>query len=74
VMSSDKKGQPETYIRNVYSYVPRASYDKGKRAAEALFFGYQEMHNVDIWIARTFDMHGPRMRMGEWCRVSSLAL
>jgi UDP-glucuronate decarboxylase len=53
--------QPETYVGHVNPIGPRACYDEGKRAAEALFFDYQRMHGVEIKVARIFNTYGPRM-------------
>lgn len=53
--------QPETYVGHVNPIGPRACYDEGKRAAEALFFDYQRVSNVEIKIARIFNTYGPRM-------------
>lgn len=53
------------------SFGPRACYDEGKRAAEALCYAYREQHGVDIRIARIFNTYGPRMRPSDGRVVSS---
>ncbi|KAJ5686059.1 hypothetical protein N7536_008678 [Penicillium majusculum] len=51
----------EHYWGNVNPFGPRACYDEGKRAAEALCYAYREQHDVDIRIARIFNTYRPRM-------------
>lgn len=53
--------QPESYRGAVNPIGPRACYDEGKRAAEALFMDYRRMNNVNIRIVRIFNTYGPRM-------------
>lgn len=53
--------QPESYRGAVNPIGPRACYDEGKRAAEALFMDYRRMNNVNIRIVRIFNTCGPRM-------------
>jgi UDP-glucuronate decarboxylase len=53
--------QTENYRGSVNPIGPRACYDEGKRAAEALFMDYRRMHNMPIRIARIFNTYGPRM-------------
>ena len=53
------------------SFGPRACYDEGKRAAEALCYAYKEQYDVDIRIARIFNTYGPRMSAGDGRVVSS---
>ena len=57
--------QPETYRGAVNPIGPRACYDEGKRAAEALFMDYHRMNRVDIRIVRIFNTYGPRMRVND---------
>lgn len=54
--------QTESYWGHVNPIGPRACYDEGKRAAEALAMNYRQMHGVKIKIARIFNTYGPRMR------------
>jgi UDP-glucuronate decarboxylase len=53
--------QPETYNGAVNPIGPRACYDEGKRAAEALFFDYARTYGVQIKVVRIFNTYGPRM-------------
>ncbi len=59
----DPKEHPqiETYLGNVNPCGPRACYDEGKRAAEALCFDYMRMKDADVRVARIFNTYGPRM-------------
>jgi len=52
----------ETYFgENVDNLGPRACYVESKRAAESLFMSFKRQFNVDIRIARLFNVYGPRM-------------
>jgi UDP-glucuronate decarboxylase len=53
--------QTESYRGYVNPIGPRACYDEGKRAAEALFMDYWRMHKMPIRIVRIFNTYGPRM-------------
>jgi UDP-glucuronate decarboxylase len=53
--------QPESYRGKVNCFGPRACYDEGKRAAEALFFDYQKQNGTDIRVVRIFNTYGPHM-------------
>lgn len=57
----DVHPQTEDYRGNVNPLGPRACYDEGKRAAEALFMDYFRMHNMPVRIVRIFNTYGPRM-------------
>ena len=57
----DVHPQPETYRGSVNPIGPRACYDEGKRAAEALFMDYYRMNRVKVRIVRIFNTYGPRM-------------
>lgn len=63
--------QPEGYYGNVNPIGPRACYDEGKRAAEALFFSYYRQHQVEIRILRIFNTYGPHMRVDDGRVVSN---
>lgn len=63
--------QPESYVGHVNSYGPRACYDEGKRAAEALFYDYKRVHNVDTRIVRIFNTYGPNMCIDDGRVVSN---
>lgn len=53
--------QVETYRGQVNTTGPRACYDEGKRAAEALCYDYVRTYGVDTRVARIFNTYGPRM-------------
>jgi len=53
--------QPEAYRGNVNSYGPRACYDEGKRAAEALCYDFLNKFGTDVRLVRIFNTYGPRM-------------
>ena len=53
--------QSEAYLGRVHSWGPRACYDEGKRAAEALCYDYRNLHNVDVRLIRIFNTYGPQM-------------
>lgn len=53
--------QKESYFGNVNPIGVRACYDEGKRSAEALFFDYHRLHNIEIKIIRIFNTFGPAM-------------
>jgi UDP-glucuronate decarboxylase len=63
--------QPESYVGHVNSYGPRACYDEGKRAAEALFYDYKRIHKVDTRIVRIFNTYGPNMCVNDGRVVSN---
>lgn len=63
--------QTEDYRGNVNSFGPRACYDEGKRAAEALFFDFQKQRKTDIRVARIFNTYGPRMLANDGRVVSN---
>ena len=53
--------QPESYRGQVNSYGPRACYDEGKRAAEALCYDFLNTEGVDARLVRIFNTYGPNM-------------
>lgn len=57
----DRSPQNESYRGCVNSYGPRACYDEGKRAAEALCYDYLHKFNVDARMVRIFNTYGPHM-------------
>jgi UDP-glucuronate decarboxylase len=57
--------QPETYFGNVNTWGPRACYDEGKRAAEALCYEFQSQARADVRVARIFNTYGPGMRLDD---------
>ncbi len=64
--------QPETYAGRVNCTGPRACYDEGKRAAEALCFDYLRMGRADVRVARIFNTYGPRMQADDGRVISTL--
>lgn len=75
--TSEVYGDPETspqteaYKGSVNCFGPRACYDEGKRAAEALFHDYARMHKTDIRIVRIFNTYGPNMSVDDGRVVSN---
>ncbi|PYI04607.1 putative sugar-nucleotide epimerase/dehydratase [Aspergillus sclerotiicarbonarius CBS 121057] len=64
--------QPESYWGHVNPFGPRACYDEGKRAAEALAWAFQQSPRcVDVRIARIFNTYGPRLAAGDGRVVSN---
>jgi UDP-glucuronate decarboxylase len=63
--------QPEDYRGNVNPVGPRACYDEGKRAAEALAFDFLRLGRADARVARIFNTYGPRMRADDGRIVSN---
>ncbi len=63
--------QKENYRGNVSVIGPRACYDEGKRAAEALFMDYRRHYKMDIKIVRIFNTYGPRMDKNDGRVVSN---
>lgn len=57
--------QPETYFGNVNTWGPRACYDEGKRAAEALCYEFQTQGRAGVRVARVFNTYGPGMRLDD---------
>lgn len=57
--------QPETYFGNVNTWGPRACYDEGKRAAEAVCYEFQTQGRADVRVARIFNTYGPGMRLDD---------
>jgi len=57
----DHSPQAETYHGCVNSYGPRACYDEGKRAAEALCYDYLHTYQVDARLVRIFNTYGSHM-------------
>lgn len=53
--------QVESYRGCVNSYGPRACYDEGKRAAEALCHDYRYKFGVRAKVIRIFNTYGPHM-------------
>lgn len=64
--------QREDYLGNVNCTGPRACYDEGKRAAEAICFDLFRAGRVDVRVARIFNTYGPRMQPNDGRIVSNL--
>lgn len=69
--SPDISPQNESYVGHVNCYGPRACYDEGKRAAEALLYDYKRIANVDTRIIRIFNTYGPNMSVDDGRVVSN---
>ena len=63
--------QAEDYRGSVSCTGPRACYDEGKRAAEALAFDFLRLDRADTRVARIFNTYGPRMRADDGRVVSN---
>ncbi|GAA0582953.1 SDR family oxidoreductase [Craurococcus roseus] len=64
--------QAEGYWGNVNPTGPRACYDEGKRAAEALCFDFARAGRAEVRVARIFNTYGPRMRADDGRVVSNV--
>jgi UDP-glucuronate decarboxylase len=64
--------QVEGYRGSVNCTGPRACYDEGKRAAEALTFDFARLGRSDVRVARIFNTYGPRMRPDDGRVVSNV--
>ncbi|MBD0275806.1 MAG: SDR family oxidoreductase [Acetobacteraceae bacterium] len=64
--------QSEGYWGHVNPTGPRACYDEGKRAAEALTFDFARARRVEVRVARIFNTYGPRMRPDDGRVVSNV--
>ncbi|WBH18155.1 UDP-glucuronic acid decarboxylase family protein [Sphingomonas radiodurans] len=64
--------QQEEYRGSVNCTGPRACYDEGKRAAEALTFDYARLGRAEVRVARIFNTYGPNMDPEDGRVVSNL--
>lgn len=64
--------QTERYWGNVNPTGPRACYDEGKRAAEALTYDYARTRRASVRVARIFNTYGPRMRADDGRVISNM--
>ncbi|RHW17551.1 SDR family oxidoreductase [Sphingomonas gilva] len=64
--------QREDYRGWVNCTGPRACYDEGKRAAEAMAFDFARMNRAEIRVARIFNTYGPHMNPDDGRVVSNL--
>ncbi|MFD1912767.1 UDP-glucuronic acid decarboxylase family protein [Halodurantibacterium flavum] len=67
----ERHPQQEDYWGNVNCTGPRACYDEGKRAAEALCFDWLRAGKGDVRVARIFNTYGPRMQPDDGRIVSN---
>ncbi|MFC7704841.1 UDP-glucuronic acid decarboxylase family protein [Plastorhodobacter daqingensis] len=67
----ERHPQHEDYWGNVNCTGPRACYDEGKRAAEALCFDWLRAGKGDVRVARIFNTYGPRMQPDDGRIVSN---
>ena len=76
--TSEVYGDPEVHpqVEGYRGWVsctgPRACYDEGKRAAEALTFDYARMGRAEVRVARIFNTYGPQMHPDDGRVVSNL--
>jgi len=76
--TSEVYGDPEVHpqVEGYRGWVsctgPRACYDEGKRAAEAMTFDYARMHQAEVRVARIFNTYGPHMHPDDGRVVSNL--
>ncbi|NWG46452.1 MAG: SDR family oxidoreductase [Alphaproteobacteria bacterium] len=63
--------QTESYRGAVNPTGPRACYDEGKRAAEALAYDHARAGGVGVRVARIFNTYGPLMRADDGRVVSN---
>ncbi|XP_013782925.1 UDP-glucuronic acid decarboxylase 1-like [Limulus polyphemus] len=66
--------QSEDYWGNVNPIGPRACYDEGKRAAEAICYAYVRKENIEVRVARIFNTYGPRMHINDGRVVSNFII
>jgi len=64
--------QHENYRGFVSCTGPRACYDEGKRAAEAMAFDFARLGRADVRVARIFNTYGPHMNPDDGRVVSNL--
>jgi UDP-glucuronate decarboxylase len=76
--TSEVYGDPEVHpqVEGYRGWVsctgPRACYDEGKRAAEAMTFDFARMNRAEVRVARIFNTYGPHMHPGDGRVVSNL--
>lgn len=63
--------QSEEYYGNVNTIGPRSCYDESKRSAEALTYAYRHEWEVDVRVARMFNVYGENMQMDDGRVVSN---
>ncbi|HEU0066295.1 MAG TPA: UDP-glucuronic acid decarboxylase family protein [Sphingomonas sp.] len=76
--TSEVYGDPEVHpqVEGYRGWVsctgPRACYDEGKRAAEAITFDFARTDRADVRVARIFNTYGPHMHPDDGRVVSNL--
>ena len=76
--TSEVYGDPEVHpqVEGYRGWVsctgPRACYDEGKRAAEAMTFDFARMKRAEVRVARIFNTYGPHMHPDDGRVVSNL--
>ncbi len=76
--TSEVYGDPESHPQRedyrgwVNCTGPRACYDEGKRAAEAMAFDFARLGRADVRVARIFNTYGPNMNPDDGRVVSNL--
>ncbi|WP_158010722.1 UDP-glucuronic acid decarboxylase family protein [Tardibacter chloracetimidivorans] len=76
--TSEVYGDPEAHPQHedyrgwVNCTGPRACYDEGKRAAEAMAFDFARMGRAEVRVARLFNTYGPQMHPDDGRVVSNL--
>ena len=76
--TSEVYGDPEIHPQHegyrgwVNCTGPRACYDEGKRAAEAMAFDYARLGRAEVRVARIFNTYGPQMHPDDGRVVSNL--
>ncbi|MGK6319412.1 UDP-glucuronic acid decarboxylase family protein [Sphingomonas sp. DT-204] len=68
----DEHPQREDYRGLVNCTGPRACYDEGKRAAEAMTFDFGRLGRAEVRVARLFNTYGPHMHLDDGRVVSNL--
>ena len=58
---TNSKLQSESIFGNINPIGKRSCYGEGKRIAESLCYDYMRTHNLDIRVARLFNIYGPMM-------------
>ena len=69
---AEQHPQREDYHGAVNCTGPRACYDEGKRAAEALTFDFVRASRCEARVARIFNTYGPRMRPDDGRVISNI--
>ena len=76
--TSEVYGDPETHPQRedyrgwVNCTGPRACYDEGKRAAEAIAFDFARLERAEVRVARIFNTYGPNMHPDDGRVISNL--